>query len=268
MALKKIQVYQIADKSREEYQCEYDELVKINESLYTKVYEGLLETQTKNIKDFLDETWRKLNILNKPVLYIGRNFGVSDVIIIEGMAYYCDCVGFVALDMFDVEQTIPLSNDYMNIVYVERGKPAYTSFVGRDLESMQRAVGGYIEPIILEDNVAIIGYEEAKIVGLPGNRHIPGTTSIIAGSFFICGDDGENFTDLPEDKIEKYLEVFAEPENITNEEVEDDIYIALEPMKSSKSLEDILDDLGMLINLNLPYDEDNDEELNYEELNL
>lgn len=238
----------------------------VDESLYAKVFEGLIECEGEDINSFLENLYGLFLGAKAPVqnLFKGRRICISDVFVVNTMPYYCDKIGYVSLNKFDKEKTIPPQNT-MNIVYVESGKPAYRSFVGRDLEAMQRAVGGYIEPIILEDDVAIIGYEEAKVVGLPGNRHIPGTTSIIAGSFFICGDDGENFTDLPEDKIKKYLEIFAEPENITNEEVEDDIYITLESTESSKSLRDILDDLCMdfdFRDFNLVYGEDNDEELN------
>lgn len=40
----------------------------------------------------------------------------------------------------------------MKVVMVEPKKPAYITEIGNDLESMKKAVGGYIEPIYYLDN--------------------------------------------------------------------------------------------------------------------
>lgn len=111
----------------------------------------------------------------------------------------------------------------MKVVMVEPGKSAYITEIGGDLLSMQKAVGGLIEPIYyLDDSRAIIvGNEEAKLMGLEGNRRFG--DRIIAGTFFICGDDGEDFTSLPGDLCEKYLKQFVQPDEISQDEVEDDM---------------------------------------------
>lgn len=254
---KNVQIYQIQDTTLPAYGIGIEEDMHnfaVDEIPYIKVFDGLLESKSRNTQDFLEEIFRMCNMPKslRHKLYLGRGMSTSDVVIVDTMPFYCNPLGFISLNKFDSAKTIPLKN-MMSVVYVEPGKPAYRTFIGKDLEDMQKAVGGYIEPISLEDDVSIIGNDSAKLIGMSGNRHIPGTTSIIAGPFFICGDDAEEFTDLPEDKISKYLEIFAEPENISQEEVDNDI-------SGYKSLEDILAELRLNP---FAYDEDNDEELNF-----
>lgn len=103
----------------------------------------------------------------------------------------------------------------IKVVMVEPGKPAYITEICSDLKSMQEVVGGLIEPIYYLDNpnAVIIGNEEAKLMGSEGNRRFG--DRIIAGTFFICGDSGEDFCSLPDDLCEKYLKEFAQPQEIS-----------------------------------------------------
>lgn len=113
----------------------------------------------------------------------------------------------------------------MKVVMVEPGAPAYITKIGNDLHSMQEAVGGFIEPLPYLSDAVLVANEEAKLIGLKGNRRFG--SSIIAGSFFICAEketeEGYDFCDLPDELCEKYIKLFAVPEEIPDEETEQDI---------------------------------------------
>ena len=118
-----------------------------------------------------------------------------------------------------------MSEEKIKVVMVEPGKPAYTTEIDNDLKAMQKIVGGNIEVIYWLDDALMIGNDEAKLIGLEGNRKFG--DDIIAGTFFICGEtvtNGEHdFYSLPDDLCEKYLQQFSVPESITQDEVEDSI---------------------------------------------
>lgn len=121
-----------------------------------------------------------------------------------------------------------MTNQTIKVVMVEPNKPAYVTEIGRDYKSLQEAVGGgLLEPIVfLHDPDAImVGNEEAKLRNMEGNRRF--LEGIVAGSFFICGDDGEDFCSLTDEQCEKYARQFAVPESITQAEVEDDMKIEI-----------------------------------------
>lgn len=108
----------------------------------------------------------------------------------------------------------------LKVLIVEPMKEPYPAEVENTLEGLQRAVGGYIEAVYLEDNVVLVCNEEGKLIGLPGNRSFG--NDIIAGTFFVVGsnDDGD-FVSLTEDKIRQYSDRFLKPEAFTQEQVED-----------------------------------------------
>ena len=58
---------------------------------------------------------------------------------------------------------------------------------------------------------------------MEGNRHIGDGTSVIAGPFFVCGVDGEVFRSLTDAETEKYLAEFSQPEDISDEDVKNDM---------------------------------------------
>ena len=71
---------------------------------------------------------------------------------------------------------------------VEPGKPAREMMLGSDIKDLQKAVGGLTELIYAhDDRTVIVGNDEAKLIGMEGNRRLE-TGSIIAGPFFVIGD--------------------------------------------------------------------------------
>ena len=107
----------------------------------------------------------------------------------------------------------------IRVLMVEPHKEPYPAEIDGTLEGMQSAVGGLIEPIDLEKSVTLVCNEEAKLIGLEGNRSLG--NDIIAGTFFIAGSDEEgNLTSLSADKIKQYTEKFQAPETFTPEEIE------------------------------------------------
>ena len=111
----------------------------------------------------------------------------------------------------------------LTVLMVEPGKAPYQAAIGADLKSLQQVVGGYIESIApYDDPVAIVCNEEGKLEQLPFNRGLRDESGnlydYIAGNFMIVGLGEEDFTSLPPEYIEKYSQLFAQPEilNIAN----------------------------------------------------
>jgi hypothetical protein len=144
---------------------------------------------------------------------------VYDVVVTVEGAFYCDSVGFKPVT-FDESQTQKPDN-LLKVVYVEPGKPPYEAEILHTLEAQQKAVGGFIEPVYLEDDITLVGNEESKLIGMPGNRRLEGG-SIIAGPFFLVGDTGSDFRSLTDEETQQLLDRFSEPEDISPEEVEAD----------------------------------------------
>ena len=106
----------------------------------------------------------------------------------------------------------------LRVVMVEPGKPAYETEIEDTLEAEQKAVGGYIEVVPLDNERLLICNENGKLNGMQGNRRIG--KDIIAGPFFIVGEDGDEFRSLTDEEAKESLKRFAEPEDISQEEVE------------------------------------------------
>ncbi len=126
-----------------------------------------------------------------------------------------------------------MSEEKMKVVMVEPNKSAYVTEIGCDLQSLKAAVGGgYIEPIYFLHDSIMVGNEEAKLLGMDGNRRF--ADSVVAGPFFICGEkmteDGAEFCSLDDKLISKYLDLFRVPEQISREEVEADMVIKFIPI--------------------------------------
>ena len=111
----------------------------------------------------------------------------------------------------------PELHEKIRVLVVEPKKEPRIEEISSGLESLQQAVGGYIEAVYpFEDPVAIICNEEGKLNGMDYNRAIRDENGevqeIIAGPFLIVGLGEEDFTSLSEDMVQKYKRLFAQPE--------------------------------------------------------
>lgn len=100
----------------------------------------------------------------------------------------------------------------MKVYKLVPGRPGYVKEIDNTLESLQNEVGGYIEICRLDNNglVAIVD-EEGVIKELPANAYIP-NYGVIRGNIVIAKDDGEDFTSLNDDDIDKIKEMFDDYE--------------------------------------------------------
>jgi len=106
----------------------------------------------------------------------------------------------------------------IKVVKVEPYKAPCIAEIGNDLDSMQKAVGGYIQTVDLVPHVTLVCNEEGKLLGLEGNRSLG--NDIIVGSFFIagCNEEGE-FISLTEEQTEEYVQKFLKPDGFTKEQI-------------------------------------------------
>lgn len=195
----------------------------VDPSIYDEVFSAELDTTN------LEEIHRMMKFEGHPLMR-AANLTVSDVVVINGRASICQPRGFEEID-FDVSKTQKPDN-LMRVVYVEPNKPAYVADVEHTLEAEQKAVGdGLILPVFLEDDgTVIISNEESKLKGMPGNRRFGDGTSIIAGPFFVCGTTEDDFRSLTDEEVEKYMDRFAVPDQISQDEVEADMGCTFIPM--------------------------------------
>lgn len=105
----------------------------------------------------------------------------------------------------------------IEVLLVEPGQYARMTTIGSSLEDMQKVVGGYIqEAPFFCDPVTLVCNEEGKISGLPLNRAIRDDDGkiidVVAGTFFICGAEGDHFSSIPKELQKKYEEKFKKPE--------------------------------------------------------
>lgn len=107
----------------------------------------------------------------------------------------------------------------LRVLMVEPHESPYELFITDQLDDLQETVGGLIEVIGNGDGTLLVCNEEAKLNGMDGNRRIDG--DVIAGSFFVVGEDGEGFRSLTDEEMQKYMQRFREIEDISPEEVEE-----------------------------------------------
>ena len=71
----------------------------------------------------------------------------------------------------------------------------YTAWIANKLESLQRIVGGHIEPVTIEEDMVIICNEEGRLHGLPRNCKVCGIDFV--GPIIFAGAEGEEFASVP-----------------------------------------------------------------------
>lgn len=123
----------------------------------------------------------------------------------------------------------------IKVVMVEPHKNPTITTIKTKLENLQKAVGGLIEIIDIEDDVCILCNEEGKLIGLEGNRSFG--NDILVGTFYVCGsnDEGELIS-LTDSQIDQYIKFFWEPQTFTQEEIEDSIVFKFIPFQDWEDL--------------------------------
>ena len=100
----------------------------------------------------------------------------------------------------------------INILVVEPGKAPRPVQVKDALETFQKIVGGPIEAgCYLPQRVMLICNGEGKNLGLPPNRANPRARDCIAGTFLLCGFEGERFISLTPAQQVEFQAYFAKP---------------------------------------------------------
>lgn len=231
MRLKIYQINSERDKDRVKFQGLEDikrlqDADSVDPSLYDEVLDAEVDEMT------LEGIFQRFNTEGHP-LFRGHSLSVSDVIVIDNAdesiedgAYFCDSIGFKRIDFDEALANKP--DNLMRIVYVEPHRAPYVSMIPNTLEAKQKAVGdGLIEVTYNGDDTCLISNDESKLIGMDGNRRIWDGNGIIAGPFFVCGDAGEEFRGLTDEEVMRYMDRFAEVEDISTEEVEADMGFTL-----------------------------------------
>ena len=86
--------------------------------------------------------------------------------------------------------------------------------------------------MVLEQGTGRVDPEEVQI---RMKTHAGGQLELLmkiafAIAFFVCGDSGETFRSLTDEEVTRYMARFAEPEDISPEEVEADMGFMIYPM--------------------------------------
>ena len=109
----------------------------------------------------------------------------------------------------------------IRVLKIEPGSAPETVTMPNTLEAFQEAVGGYIEALWLGCGVCFICNEEGKLRGLPYNRPLLDESGlpmdILQGTFFVTGVDGERFTSLTDEQIQRYKDLYDNVMIITAE---------------------------------------------------
>ena len=120
----------------------------------------------------------------------------------------------------------------ITVLKVEPHKHPEVCILENDLDSLQKAVSigadyqGLIEIFAIDDDVAILCNEEAKLIGLEPNRHF--YDDVLCGVFYVVGEDDEgNLTSLSDAMLDRYLRLFGKPEEIHKSEGEHAIFMRL-----------------------------------------
>lgn len=104
----------------------------------------------------------------------------------------------------------------MKIVYCETGRYPAVMDIDGSLETMQMLVGGYIETMYIDDDVALVCNEEGKINGSEPNRFAfdkgGRIIDLIYGDFFLIGApiESDNFASLKPEQIKKYIKQYGD----------------------------------------------------------
>lgn len=233
----RVKIYQI-DSEKDEHAYRFAPLSYVEKrggvdaNIYKQVYYGDIDV------DNLESLYIRLNEGDRPPLYQGTSLSVSDVVELfeteeqnsDSKCFYVDSVGYKELDNFNTSLCEDLDGE--RAVYITpHHAPLVLNMHIDDYKDLSAAVGGLIELTHpFNDEACVIGNDEAKLIGMDGNRKIG--QSIYAGPILIVGDNGdENFIPLTDKQADFYVDKFKEIENISEEEVQSDMYCTFIPLE-------------------------------------
>ena len=227
----RINIYQIdseKDTNRVKF-IGYDETMKhgsIISQNYKCVFRG-------DVDGDLEAVYSLFNAEERPGTYQGHSLSVSDIVEVirddtgqtQPGSYFVDRIGFEKLTDFDPSQCAEM--DGVRMLMIQPHQTPVVTYVREKLADLQRAVSDHCEEAYIEytypfdDDCMLLGNEEAKLIRMEGNRRIG--DSIYAGPIFVTRDDGEGgLCSLTDEQIQKYSEMFAKPEDISQDEVQSD----------------------------------------------
>ena len=233
----RVKIYQI-DSEKDEHAYRFAPLSYVEKrggvdpNIYKQVYYGDIDVNN------LESLYIRLNEDDRPPLYQGTSLSVSDVVEVfdsedsnaDSKCFYVDSVGYKELDNFDTSLCEEMDGE--KAVYITpHHTPLVLNMHINDYKDLSAAVGGFIELTHpFNDEACVIGNDEAKLIGMDGNRKIG--QSIYAGPILIVGDNGdENFIPLTDKQVDFYADKFKEIENISEEEVQSDMYCTFIPLE-------------------------------------
>lgn len=233
----RVKIYQI-DSEKDEHAYRFAPLSYVEKrggvdaNIYKQVYYGDVDVNN------LESLYIRLNEDDRPPLYQGTSLSVSDVVELfeteehnsDSKCFYVDSVGYKELDNFDTSLCEDMDGE--KAVYITpHHTPLVINMHINDYKDLSAAVGGLIELTHpFNDEACVIGNDEAKLIGMDGNRKIG--QSIYAGPILIVGDNGdENFIPLTNKQADFYADKFKEIEDISEEEVQSDMYCTFIPLE-------------------------------------
>ena len=110
----------------------YQSSAAVDPSIYDEVFNAEIDETD------LEAIFQRFNTVGHP-LHRGHSLSVSDVVVNDNGAFFCDSIGFQPI-AFDESQTQKPDN-LMRVVYVEPHKAPYIADVAHTLEAEQKAVG-------------------------------------------------------------------------------------------------------------------------------
>lgn len=205
----RVKIYQIDKDTQGVKFMDYDYTIKKNGKIHPDTYKEVFNADIDEAD--LEEIYRRFNTIQHP-LFRGHSLSVSDVVATDNGAFFVDSIGFKQI-VFDETKTHKPEN-LLKVVYIEPHRRAYEAEVLHEYAALSNAVGtGMIEHIYNGDDTLIVCNNEAKYFDMDNNRRLDNGT-VIAGPFFVCGDNDVDYRSLTVEEVKKYLDRFGEPEDI------------------------------------------------------
>ena len=95
----------------------------------------------------------------------------------------------------------------MKIIFKAPGRVPEIRNIDGSLKTLQELVGGNIEPITLHNGMVILCDEEGKLRGKEPNIWLEPIKDTLVGNAIFLGEDGEEFTDFPEEHLDAVLAI-------------------------------------------------------------